>query len=191
MHYIIGLGNPGKRYRMTRHNIGFWVVDSLAEQYNLKWNAGSGEFLVASHPHESFSLVKPLTYMNNSGRAFMQLRRAGDVRLEETLVIYDDLDLPLGRMRFRPGGSAGTHRGIQSIVEKAETEQVPRLRLGIGTPEQTGPAEVFVLQPFSDRELPVAQDVVVSAADGVMMFINDGIEAAMNTFNQIDRTLEQ
>lgn len=188
MYYIIGLGNPGRRFRMTRHNIGFWVVDSLAEEHHLKWKAGSGEFLLASHPRGTFSLVKPLTYMNNSGRAFRQLRQSAEFRLEETLVIYDDLDLPLGRLRFRPGGSAGTHRGIQSIVEKAGTDQVPRLRLGIGIPEQTGPAEEFVLQPFSDQELPVARDVVATAVDGVKMFIHEGIEAAMNTFNQIDRS---
>lgn len=176
---------------MTRHNIGFWVVDSLAEQHRLKWKAGSGDFLLTVHPRELFSLVKPLTYMNNSGRAFGQLQQRAEILLEETLIVYDDLDLPLGRLRFRPGGSAGTHRGMDSILQKANTDQVPRLRLGIGTPEKTVPAEEFVLQHFSDEELPVARDIVTVAVDGIKFFIDEGINAAMNTYNQIDRSHKQ
>ena len=176
---------------MTRHNIGFWVVDSLAEQHRLKWKAGSGDFLLTVHPRERFSLVKPLTYMNNSGRAFVQLQQSAEVLLEETLIVYDDLDLPLGCLRFRLGGSAGTHRGMDAILQKANTDQVPRLRLGIGTPEKTVPAEEFVLQPFSEEELPVARDIVTVAVDGIELFIDEGINAAMNTYNQIDRSHQQ
>jgi len=188
MHVIVGLGNPGRRYRSTRHNIGFMVVDYMAEQKRLSWEAGAGDYLIARGAAGKYALVKPLTYMNNSGQALAQLRQKHHPDWRDTLIIYDDLDLPLGRMRFRPGGSAGTHRGMQSMLRAAGTDQVPRLRMGIGSELKTGPAEEFVLRPFAKAERPVVKTLVERASEGILTFMHRDIETAMNTYNQIDAT---
>ncbi|MCF7804163.1 MAG: aminoacyl-tRNA hydrolase [Candidatus Marinimicrobia bacterium] len=186
MKYIIGLGNPGKKYRETRHNIGFRIIDFLTEKQHVTLMSGKGEYLLGEHRSGKYALVKPLTYMNNSGNAITDMQRHRQVKLRETLVVYDDLDLPLGTMRFRPGGSAGTHRGMESVVDKIGTTRIPRLRIGIGSEYKTGPSEDFVLTPFATDELPVVQDVVKTAADGIMSFIHEGIQRAMNTYNKRD-----
>jgi len=188
MHYIIGLGNPGKRYRLTRHNIGFRVVDKLAHQQRARWSAGSGEYLAADHADRKYRLIKPLTYMNNSGQVLSQLRNTESIPLGSFLVIYDDLDLPLGRLRFRPEGSAGTHRGMQSIVEHADSRKIPRLRIGIGSPNNTEPAEKFVLQPFTKHEEPIADQIVDLAAEAITEYIETDMGTMMNKYNHIDVT---
>lgn len=160
----------------------------MAGHEHLDWQAGAGDYLLANRRSGKYSLVKPLTYMNNSGQALVQLRQHYNLDLRETLIIYDDLDLPLGRIRFRPGGSAGTHLGMQSILRTAGTEQVPRLRFGIGSELKNGPAEDFVLKPFVREEWPVVTTLIEQAFEGIMAFIHRGIEAAMNTYNQIDET---
>ncbi|MBS1270905.1 MAG: Peptidyl-tRNA hydrolase [Candidatus Marinimicrobia bacterium] len=186
MKCIIGLGNPGKQYRLTRHNIGFQVIDYLADKHRITLKSGAGEYLYGEHRSGRYALMKPLTSMNNSGNALMQLQQHKKVKPKQMLVIYDDLDLPLGRMRFRPNGSPGTHRGMQSVVTKLGTQSVPRLRLGIGSEEKIGPSEDFVLDSFAKDEKSLAEEVVTTAADGVMTYIYDGIQTAMNSFNKLD-----
>ncbi len=188
MYYIFGLGNPGEKYRNTRHNIGFWVVDELAGQKKLQWKAGKGEFLIAGGRQGKMALIKPLTFMNNSGVALKQLAHKQDFDITETLIIYDDLDLPLGKIRFRAGGSPGSHRGMQSVVNKIGTEKIPRLRIGIGSDLKRGPAENFVLESFTSVEENIAEEVTKKAAEGVLMYVHQGVEAAMNQYNRLDLT---
>lgn len=186
MKWIIGLGNPGKQYRLTRHNIGFQVINYLAEKHRIQLKSGAGEYLVGEHRSGQYALIKPLTYMNNSGNAVIQVQQHKKVTPKQMLVIYDDLDLPLGRLRFRPSGSPGTHRGMQSVVTKLGTQSVPRLRVGIGSDHKIGPSEDFVLDPFTRDEKSLAAEVVVTAADAVMTYIYDGIQPAMNSFNKLN-----
>lgn len=188
MYYIIGLGNPGKRYQKTRHNIGFRVVDAIAEDRNVRWKVGQGEFMIGVDGKDDFTLVKPMTFMNNSGAAVKQISMKQDFQITNLLIIYDDLDLPLGKLRFRPGGSPGSHLGMRSIVKKMGSRDIPRLRLGIGSELKKGPSEEFVLEPFSKEEKIIADEVAEIAARGVMTFMHRGIEAAMNQYNQLDLT---
>ena len=186
MIYVIGLGNPGKQYRETRHNIGFWVVNALAEKHRISWQSGNGDYLHGKHSSGKFAVAKPMTYMNNSGLAVQQMLQHEDTTLNEMLIVYDDLDLPLGKIRFRPNGGAGTHRGMQSIVRVTGSNAFPRLRIGIGSELKTGPAEDFVLEPFASEEKPVAQAVTAQAVKGLLAFIHKDIEFAMNTYNQLE-----
>jgi len=186
MKCIIGLGNPGKQYRMTRHNIGFRVLDYLSEKHRVQLKPGAGEYLYGEHRSGQYALMKPLTYMNKSGNALVQLQQHKKVKPKQMLVIYDDLDLPLGRLRFRPSGSPGTHLGMQSVVAKLGTQSVPRLRLGIGSEHKAGPSEDFVLESFASDEESLAEEMVATAAAGVMTYIYDGIQTAMNSYNKLD-----
>jgi len=188
MYYIVGLGNPGEQYRQTRHNIGFWVVDQLSELRNIRWKSGRGEFLIGTGQRGKISVVKPLTYMNNSGVAVKQLVQNKDFDISATVIVYDDLDLPLGKIRFRQGGSPGSHRGMQSVVKQMGTEKIPRLRVGIGSDLKQGPAEEFVLEPFAYDEKKLAEEVTKMAAEGVLTLVHRGVEAAMNQYNRLDLT---
>ncbi len=186
MIYVIGLGNPGKPYQQTRHNVGFWVVDAVAKDQHIHWRSGRGDYLRGIHSSGKYAVAKPMTYMNNSGLAVQQMLRHEETDLSEMLVVYDDLDLPLGKIRFRPSGGAGTHRGMQSIVKNVGANEFPRLRIGIGSELKTGPAEDFVLSPFAPEERPVALEVTARAVEGVLAFIHRDIEYAMNTYNQLE-----
>lgn len=163
-------------------------MDTLADEQNVSWKAGRGEYLYGRHSTPDFTLVKPLTYMNNSGAAVRILAEQEGAGYDQMLIVYDDLDLPLGKMRFRPGGSAGTHKGMRSVVNRTGTREIPRLRLGIGSERQQSPAEEFVLSPFSKDELPIAREMVNHAITGVMTLIDEGIDVAMNTYNHRDFT---
>jgi len=158
----------------------------VAESHQIHWRTGIQEYLIGMDPAGKFAVVKPLTYMNMSGVAVKQLAARQDVHTRDLLVIYDDLDLPLGKIRFRERGSAGTHRGMLSVVDKLGTEDIPRLRIGIGSDLKKGPAEHFVLQNFAKSEMTAAKESVNQAADGVRTFVREGIEAAMNRFNQLE-----
>jgi peptidyl-tRNA hydrolase, PTH1 family len=183
---IVGLGNPGENYRDTRHNIGFMVLDEVARRLGLtfqsdkRWNT-----LVARH--ESCWLLKPQTYMNDSGRAVAGLNRFFKVTPQETLVVYDDVDLPLGAARFRGNGSAAGHNGIKSLISHLSTADFPRLKLGIATESgrPSGDRMVgHVLGKFTaDEQAPLAI-VVDQAADAIITALQKGLSAAMNVFNR-------
>ena len=186
MKLIVGLGNPGERYERTRHNLGFLVIDRLASQNGIVLekrlcNALVGEGAVEG---ENIVLAKPQTYMNRSGQAVESLLRAYGVTTEDLAVINDDLDLPFGRIRIRPSGSAGGHRGLVSIMESLAGGQFFRVRVGIGRPPESREAADYVLEPFSTSEAEQLDEVVQRAAESVDCLLRDGIERAMACYNR-------
>lgn len=184
---ILGLGNPGIRYRKTRHNMGFRVADRLAERWDVSFDLSRElkAWVAETRGREGrLVLAKPRTYMNRSGLAAVALcgRYACDPC--QLLVVYDDADLDLGRVRLRPLGGAGGHNGLRSISDALQTERFPRVRLGVRG-EARGEADLsdYVLLPFDRAERPAAAVLVDRGADAVQGIVEDGLEAAMNAFN--------
>jgi PTH1 family peptidyl-tRNA hydrolase len=171
---IFGLGNPGSEYDGTRHNIGFSVLDTIADERRLKFFAGKGEYEITKPDGENgFVLVKPLTYMNNSGIAVREVLGNFGVEPGESLTIVDDFELPLGTLRMRSRGSAGTHNGLTSIIWALESEDFPRLRCGIGSahkPADRRHTADFVLSPFAREERPIVAEMVRRAAQVAISF---------------------
>ena len=188
MFLIVGLGNPGEEYASTRHNVGFKVADELARRHALTFRRGRGrapsQLASGSIGGQSVALMKPLTYMNDSGVA---VRAAADfykVQPERLVVVYDDMDLPLGRIRIREAGSHGGHNGIRSIITHLRTDVVPRIRIGIGRPAGEGRgATGHVLGGFRPDERPVVESAIAAAADAVELIVAEGAIAAMNRYN--------
>ncbi len=180
MRYVIGLGNPGERYRGTRHNVGFDVVDELARRRSIAMDREVCGALVGQD--DELTLVKPMTYMNRSGYAVRCLLERDGGESDRVLVVYDDVNLDLGRLRLRPGGSPGGHRGLESIVENLRTPKVPRLRLGVGGASGEELSD-YVLSAFSDEEATAAEEMVARATDAAESWLSEGIDAAMNEFN--------
>lgn len=189
---IVGLGNPGPEYARNRHNVGFQVLDVLAGRHHLGFDkfqkrarVALGRIVLAGGGSCRVVLTKPMTYMNGSGQAVGPLVKFYKINPADLLVLYDDLDLPSGRIRLRPGGSSGGQKGLQSIIDALGTDAFPRLRLGIGRPPgQMDPAD-YVLQPFSRDEEAEMSGVRERAADAVEVWLALGIEAAMNQFNAV------
>jgi peptidyl-tRNA hydrolase, PTH1 family len=185
MKLVIGLGNPGLQYEQTRHNVGFRVVERLAEQQGWKWER-RGRALLASGNigPEKVVLVKPITYMNNSGEVIGELVRWYKVQPEDVLIVYDELDLPVGRVRLRSDGSAGGHNGLASVIRHLHTNRFPRLRVGIGRPSNTRMETIdYVLGvPAGDEriELATGED---RALDAIPLIIRQGIATTMNLIN--------
>jgi PTH1 family peptidyl-tRNA hydrolase len=180
---VVGLGNPGPKYRDTRHNVGFWVVDELAERWQLAdaWRERD-EALIAKRPAGA-ALVKPLTFMNLSGFAVSRLRQFFQVEPSDVLVIVDEVALPLGRLRARARGSAGGHNGLKSVIEQLGTDEFPRLRIGVGRGDARRDLADHVLSRFDSDERDTIRAATLRAADAAEMFISDGIERVMSTFN--------
>ena len=183
---IIGLGNPGPEYRGTWHNLGFRVVEKLAAEYRLDFKPGKGEYLkaqkkVADRP---IILVKPTSFMNNSGQPVLDIVEAEDLFHENILVVYDDIDLPLGRIRLRGKGSAGGHRGLSSVIYYLGTENFPRLRLGINPDGVTGELRNYVLTEIPANLTEQADEMLNRAVECVDYFIRYGLESAMTEFNR-------
>jgi len=182
---VVGLGNPGPEYAKTRHNLGFWIVDRLAA----RWKAGgwrrSGERLEtrANVDGRDIVLAKPLTWMNRSGIAVRALRDALECEPDEILVCYDELALPLGKIRLRPSGSHGGHNGVRSIIDRLGTTGFPRLRVGIGPDGTVADGSDFVLSPFRRQERLIADEAVVRAAEAVECAVTEDLLTAMNRFN--------
>ncbi len=189
---VVGLGNPGRRYEATRHNVGFAVVEQLAARWGVAWQTSRFEALVAScgSGTEKVLLAKPQTYMNHSGRAVAAVCRYYRLVPQRVLVVCDDFQLPLGRLRFRPGGSSGGQKGLADILLHLGTQQVPRLRVGVGPlPPGEDPAR-FVLAPFAKSEQPAVETMVRLAAEGVQDWLKHGIQYCMNRYNGL-RPLEE
>jgi peptidyl-tRNA hydrolase, PTH1 family len=189
MFFVIGLGNPEKRYNGTRHNVGFDVVDALAATLRLQFSPGKGEFLISEGKYrdQPLALVKPVTYMNESGIAAMNILEQYDSNARDMLIVCDDFQLPLGQLRLRPRGSDGGHNGLSSIIYHLQTDEVPRIRCGIGSPMM--PAEKsrmadFVLERFAPDELPVVRQMIATAADACLCVLTEGVTKAMNIYNQ-------
>ena len=185
MKLIIGLGNPGSQYEKTRHNVGFRVVDSLTNTYMLRWER-HGRALIAQGmiSHEKVVLVKPLTFMNNSGEAVIELIRWYKVEMTDIIVIYDDLDLSVGQVRLRAQGSSGGHNGINSMIKHLHTNQFARLRVGVGRPAHQRMDTVnYVLGiPAGDEhiQLEIGEK---QAAEAVVLYLEKGLDATMNIVN--------
>ncbi len=184
---VVGLGNPGEEYARTRHNAGFRVVGVLAQRHGLalrekRAQARLGHGTIAGR---AVVLARPYTFMNSSGRAVAGLRRWLGLPPERILVIYDELDLPLGMIRLRGQGSAAGHKGMRSIIAALGTEEFPRLRVGIGRPADPHMDPIdFVLQPLTAREDAVWAPVLERAADAVECFLAEGLAVAMDRFNR-------
>ena len=183
MYIIAGLGNPGKEYTSSRHNSGYMAVEYLAEKLDiklnkLKFNSVYGDTSING---EKVMLVKPVTYMNRSGIAIMEIVKFYKIPTENLIVIYDDIDIPLGTLRIRPNGSAGTHNGMKSIVEGIGSE-FPRIRIGIGKNEEMDLAD-YVLQKFSLSEKDIVAPIIEKAAESAVEIIKNGIDSAMQKFN--------
>jgi len=182
---LIGLGNPGREYRDNRHNIGFMLVDRLAVRLDARGMKLQSKAIVTSGLHGDYKLIlaKPQTYMNLSGQSVQGLLHFYKIPPENLIVAHDDLDLPLGTIRIRPGGGAGGQRGMASTIEYLGTKDFPRLRLGIGRPPgRMAPAD-YVLQDFSRADLLIVSETLDRAADAVLTFVSGGLNKAMNLFN--------
>lgn len=187
---IVGLGNPGNDYRDTRHNVGFMVIDEVARRMGVEFqNEKRWKSLVARSG--GTVLMKPQTYMNASGEAASAVAHFFKLQPAETLVVFDDVDLPLGTLRMRPGGSAGGHNGIRSLIAHLSTDQFPRLKLGIsGTSGRPAGHKMsgHVLGRFTEDERPELAIMIDRAADAVIHSLRSGLEAAMNVFNRTAAT---
>jgi len=183
---ICGLGNPGPRYANTRHNAGYQVVARLARAHGGEWSKFHSQAQVCNIEIGGCPvlLVQPLTYMNSSGLAVRPIMRKWDVAPASLLVISDDLDLPFGSIRLRPGGSAGGHRGIQSIIDNLGTHHFPRLRIGIGRPPEDEDAVSYVLSPFPRDDRERLAEILEDAAAAAACWVAEGIDAAMNRYNR-------
>jgi len=184
---IVGLGNPGSEYAHHRHNIGFWVVDALASAHGLTFvrqkraRARVAEGELDGRP---VLLAKSQTFMNLSGKAVARLSRAHEIPPERILVVYDDLDLPLGRLRLRSEGGTGGHKGMRSIIDLLGSRSFPRLRVGIDRPPGNMDPADYVLQPFDKEQALILKDVVVRAAAAIECWLAEGIMPAMDRFNR-------
>lgn len=184
---LVGLGNPGQRYAQTRHNIGFRCIDLLAKRYGIEMSrkrfaAKLGEGSVGG---EHVILAKPQTFMNDSGKAVQPISHWFKVAPERILVIYDDLDLPIGRLRLRLGGSSGGHRGIDSIITDTGNQDFGRLRVGIGRPILGNPID-YVLNAFSPDEERIISEVINLVESIVGCYLSEGIAQAMNRYNNVN-----
>ena len=182
MTVLVGLGNPGRNYSDTKHNFGFWVLDKFAEKRSLKFQAGKGDYLLVKS--NDIALVKPTTYMNNSGMAVADYCRYFQNTAEELLVVYDDIDLPLGTLRFKPSGGSGGHKGMESIIYQLESEDFNRLLIGISAENEMGPSERYVLSPFPKDWKEKINEMIEKACDGIDYFLTHDMKETMNKFNE-------
>jgi peptidyl-tRNA hydrolase, PTH1 family len=179
---IAGLGNPGPEYAPTRHNIGFMVVDQLAAQFGSAWEK-SAKWDTLSAKCGAVLLVKPLSFMNRSGYPLLAVAQFYKIDPQQILVVLDDFALPLSRLRLRERGGSGGHNGLESIITQFGTEEIPRLRIGIGAAPHEGSAD-YVLSRFFDEEKPIVRSTIDRAVQALKNAIDNGVVSAMNTFNK-------
>lgn len=183
---IVGLGNPGRSYQKARHNLGFRVVDLLSKKYKKRFKGGKGEYLYCQIEVEGKEaiLLKPLTYMNQSGQAVLDSMSFFNLTPPELFVICDDVNLPLGKLRIREKGSDGGHKGLGSIIYHLSSEDFPRLRLGIGPPSEDMELEDFVLEKFKKEEEVSVEEMIQKGALATEGSVVLGLKESMNRFNQ-------
>lgn len=182
---LVGLGNPGREYRENRHNVGFMVIDRLAESLRVNLTRVQNKALVGTGTigDSKIVLAKPQTYMNLSGEAVAGLIRFYKIPAEDMMVIHDDIDLPFGILRLRPGGGSAGQKGVQSIIDRLGTQEFPRMRVGIGRPPGSRGSSGYVLKNFSPDEKKELGFVIDNAVLAARLFVTDGLDAAMNRYN--------
>ncbi|MDR7866133.1 MAG: aminoacyl-tRNA hydrolase [Sporomusaceae bacterium] len=185
MKIVVGLGNPGREYSATRHNVGFMAVDELAARWGAaNWREKFGALVAEHRGEETVLLVKPQTYMNLSGQAVSALVRWHKLDAADIVVVYDDIDLPPGRLRLRPAGGAGGHRGIESLLAHLGKDTFARVRIGVGRPPEYMETADYVLGRFSAEEQPLMADTVKRAAAAVEAVLKDGLAKAATEYNK-------
>lgn len=185
MYYIVGLGNPGIQYENTRHNAGFITIDYLARKYSIdvrkiKFKSLIGQGVISG---QKVMLVKPQTYMNNSGEAIREIYKYFDFDHDKLIVIYDDIDIDFGSIRIRKKGSAGTHNGMKSIIYNLEFDDFPRIKVAVGKKPSYMDLANFVLSGFSKQEAKIIEEEVKLTSDAIDMILEEGIEKTMSMFN--------
>ncbi len=185
MKLVVGLGNPGERYARSRHNVGFMCVDAVAALAGIRLSERRATVVIGRGfiEGEEVVLAKPRTFMNNSGEALSYLTTRFPVSLSDLLIIYDDMDLPLGRVRIRPSGSGAGQKGMGSIIAALRSRDIPRVRIGIGRPSEDVDEIKHVLGGFTTEEQPLIAEALSTARDAVMDVLRDGLERAMNLYN--------
>ncbi|MBL3850905.1 aminoacyl-tRNA hydrolase [Bacillus anthracis] len=185
MKLIVGLGNPGREYELTRHNIGFMAIDELAKRWNISLNEQKfkGVFGAGFVNGEKVILLKPLTYMNLSGESIRPLMDYYKIDIEDFVVLYDDLDIPVGKLRLRMKGSAGGHNGVKSTISHLGTQEFQRIRMGIDRPKNGMKVVDYVLGRFTSEEIPDVNHSIEKAADACEEWLNKPFLQIMNTFN--------
>ena len=186
MKLIVGLGNPGYEYHLTPHNLGFMAVDRLAESCGVEVARREAQALTAATEIEGerVILAKPQTYMNLSGMAVARLRERYELPVQDLIVLLDDVDLPLGTLRIRSRGSAGTHNGLKSVIGALQAEDFARVRMGVGPDRPLEDRVSYLLKPLRRAELETVADMIERAAEAVSVILKEGIPAAMNRFNR-------
>lgn len=192
MYIIIGLGNPGRKYENTRHNVGFLALDILAEKHGIKMNKIKhkglvGEGIISGH---KVLLVKPQTYMNLSGESVREVVSYYKIDYKKLIVVYDDVDIPVGRIRIRRSGSAGTHNGMRSIIYNLQRNDFPRVRIGIGSERKMGLAD-YVLGGFRKEEKKSIEDSILRSAEALECIITEGLPQAMNKYNSNEKSAKE
>ncbi len=184
---IVGLGNPGKDYHDTRHNIGFMTIDQIAKRLELSFTRTQSNALITDGRYQGqrIYLAKPQTFMNASGQAIGALLKFYKIPLKNLLVAYDDVDLPFETMRLKPSGGSAGHRGMKNIIQQLGTQEFPRLRLGVGRAYGAKQAADYVLKPFSKEESEFLSVVLDRAAEAALAYVTEGIQRAMTEYNQV------
>ena len=184
MKLVVGLGNPGRKYAGTRHNVGFEIVDALVARHGLEWEGAPAEALMAKWRAAGALVAKPLTFMNLSGHAVGDLLRYFKIDVADLLVVVDEVQLELGRLRTRARGSAGGHNGLKSLIEQLGTDEFARLRFGVGRGDARRDLADHVLATFDQDEQPVVSEAIGRAADAAELFVSEGLGPMMNQFNR-------
>jgi len=186
MRVIFGLGNPGRDYEQSRHNVGFRVIDRLSCQHRIKLNKYLCQAWIGNGKigRKEVLLAKPLTFVNAAGISLFQIKQKCEINLENIMVISDDVDLELGKLRLACKGGDGGHKGLRSIIQSLQTEEFPRLRIGIGRPEESVDLKEYVLGEFASSEKKIIEEAINRASQAVKMVIEQGIDEAMRHFNK-------
>ena len=179
---VVGLGNPGANYNLTKHNFGFWILDKMIEKRSLKWKSGYGDYVYAKD--QDLVYAKSTSFMNNSGIAIKDLCHHHNE--SELIIVYDDIDLLLGGIRFKVNGGTGGHKGIESIIYQLETEKFHRLKIGIAIEElNMKPSESYVLKPFPKKYHQLVDETIINSADALDFYFKNSIVETMNKYNRL------
>ena len=185
MKVLVGLGNPGRKYSNTKHNFGFWIIDSFLTKSSLTLQPGKGDYHYVKT--NDYYLVKPMSYMNNSGIALSKFISYYKIKIDDLLIIYDDIDLSLGVIKYKQNGGSGGHKGIESIIYQLNDDSFNRLRLGIATDEKMRPSEKYVLSPFQKIYNNEIERIIDYVYESINYYLKGSVEETMNKFNKKNR----